>query len=204
MTLVVPLVASRLDAAADVIVQSFAADPGLLFVLPASADRERLGPSMARAMVRFVLRCGAPLATSPMVQGVGLWFPPDASAPSAEDLDEFGLSRLPAHIGPEASARFQRLMDRLDALHPQLAPEPHWYLAMLGVDPRAQRRGLGEALMRPVFDAADRDGATCYLELPTIENTRYYERRGFRVVAEVDIPGSDVHIWCMRREPGVR
>ena len=159
---------------------------------------------MARAMVRFVLRCGAPLATSPMVQGVGLWFRRTLPRRRLRTLDEFGLQPVPAQMGPEASARFQRLMDRLDALHPQLAPEPHWYLAMLGVYLCVQRLGLGEALMPPVFDAADRDGATCYLELPTIENTRYYERRGFRVVAEVDIPGSDVHIWCMRREPGVR
>jgi hypothetical protein len=55
--------------------------------------------------------------------------------------------------------------------------------------------------MNPVFAAADREGLRCYLEAPTEGNARYYERRGFRVVAETDIPDSDVHIWMMRREP---
>jgi predicted N-acetyltransferase YhbS len=93
------------------------------------------------------------------------------------------------------------LIDHLNVWHPQYAPEPHWYLAMLGVDPRWQRQGLGEALMRPVFELADRDSTPCYLEAPTLDNVRYYERRGFRVVAEGAIPESDVRIWMMRREP---
>ena len=55
--------------------------------------------------------------------------------------------------------------------------------------------------MCPVFAAADRDGLCCYLEAPTADNAHYYARRGFRVVAETDVPNSDVHVWLMRREP---
>ena len=55
--------------------------------------------------------------------------------------------------------------------------------------------------MHPVFATADRDGLCCYLEAPTAGNARYYERRGFQVVAETDIPDSNVHLWMMRREP---
>ena len=89
----------------------------------------------------------------------------------------------------------------LDALHPTYAPEPHWFLAMLGVDPAWQRQGLGAALMEPVFAQADREGVCCYLEAPTAENARYYANRGFRLVGETDVPASDVHIWLMRRNP---
>ena len=72
---------------------------------------------------------------------------------------------------------------------------------MLGVDPAWQRQGIGESLMQPVFAAADRDGLCCYLEAPTAGNALYYERRGFRVLAETDVPDSHVHVWLMRREP---
>ena len=197
----VPLTPTGVDAAAEVLVRSFADDPGVRFVLPDAADRDRLGPSLARAVVRYALRCGAPLVTVDPVCGVALWFPPAAPAPTAADLAETGLAGVPDRLGPEAWRRCTRLLDHLDALHPCYAPEPHWYLAMLGVDPPWQRRGIGEALMRPVFAAADRDGCCCYLEAPTAGNARYYERRGFRVVAETDVPGSDVHVWLMRREP---
>ena len=197
----VPLDPVGLDAAADVLVRSFADDPGLRFVLPDSADRDRLGPSLARAVLRYALRCGAPLVTRDVVRGVALWFPPEAPAPTDADLVDTGIAGVPEQIGPHAWQRCKRLLDHLDALHPRYAPDPHWYLAMLGVDPASQRQGIGEALMQPVFAAADRHGLCCYLEAPTAGNARYYERRGFRVVAETDVPDSDVHVWLMRREP---
>ena len=197
----VPLTSTNADAAADVLVRSFTDDPGLCFVLPEVADRARLGPSLARTVIRYALRCGAPLVTPDVVRGVALWFPPDAPAPTAADLAETGLAGVPEQIGPMAWQRCRRLLDHLDALHPRHAPDPHWYLAMLGVDPAWQRQGIGEALLRPVFAAADRDGLCCYLEAPTAGNARYYTRRGFRAVAETDVPGSDVRVWLMRREP---
>ena len=197
----VPLDPEHVEDAAGVLLRSFAADPGLCFVLPDATDRDRLGPSLARAVVRYAVRCGAPLVTPDAVRGVALWFPPDAPAPTDGDLAETGLAAVPAQVGPEAWRRFKRLLDHLDALHPRHAPEPHWYLAMLGVDPAWQRQGIGEALMRPVFAAADHAGVACYLEAPTEGNARYYARRGFRVMAETDVPDSDVHVWLMRREP---
>jgi GNAT superfamily N-acetyltransferase len=197
----VPLGPADLIGAADVLVRSFADDPGLRFVLPDSADRDRLGPSLAHAVLRYALRCGAPLVTPNVIRGVALWFAPGATAPPDADLAETGIAGIPDQLGPEAWQRLQRLLDHLDALHPRYAPEPHWYLAMLGVDPAWQRHGIGAALMRPIFAAADHEGLCCYLEAPTAENARYYERRGFRVVAETNVPDSDVHVWLMRREP---
>jgi ribosomal protein S18 acetylase RimI-like enzyme len=196
-----PLDPACIDDAAGVLVRAFAADPGLRFVLPDAAERERLGPSLARAVLRCALRCGVPLATPGTVRGAGLWFPPDAPTPTEVDLKETGLAAVPALIGAEAWGRFRSLLDHVDALHPHYAPDPHWYLAMLGVDPAWQRQRIGESLMRPVFAAADRAGVCCYLEAPTEDNAHYYARRGFRVVGETDIPGSDVHVWLMRREP---
>jgi len=197
----IPLAPADVESAAEVLVRSFAEDPGLLFVLPDPADRAWLGPSLARSVLRYTLQCGTPLVTPPPVRGVALWFPPDAPAPTQTDLQESGLADVPERLGPAAWGRFQRLLDHLDALHPRYAPDPHWYLAMLGVDPVHQRQGIGEALMRPVFAQADRDGVACYLEAPTAENARYYERRGFQIVAETDVPDSPVHVWLMRRDP---
>lgn len=197
----IPLTEIELEGAADVLTRSFAEDPGVLFVLPEATDRRRLGPGLANAMLRLALRCGKPLTTPHPVRGFALWFPPEAGEPSAVDLSLSGLAAVPERLGSGPWARCKVLIDHLNVWHPQYAPEPHWYLAMLGVDPRWQRQGLGEALMRPVFELADRDSTPCYLEAPTLDNVRYYERRGFRVVAEGAIPESDVRIWMMRREP---
>src|SRR4051794_36481747 len=135
----VPLTSVESDAAAAVLVHSFVDDPGLHFVLPGSADRQRLGLSLAQTVLRYAIRCGTPLVTPDVVRGFALWFPPDAPAPSEADLVETGLAAVPDQIGHAAWQRFKLLLDHLEALHPVYAPEPHWYLAMLGVDPAWQR-----------------------------------------------------------------
>lgn len=151
----------HVDAAVGVLVRSFADDSGLCFVLPDRVDRDRLGPSLAHAAIRYPLRCGAPLATPGAVRGVALWFRPDAGAPTGADRSETGLAGGPAQVEPEAWTRLERLLTHLDAFHPLHAPQPHWYVAMPGVDPAWQRQGISEALMAPVFAAADRDGLCC-------------------------------------------
>jgi ribosomal protein S18 acetylase RimI-like enzyme len=197
----IPLTIENLEPAAEVMEGAFAADPGLLFVLPDSQERNRLGSSLSRAMLRYCIRCGSPLTTPPPIRGVALWFAPEAAPPTRAELDETGIGRVPRQIGQEAWSRFERMLVHLDALHLEHAPDPHWYLAMLGVDPSHQRKGIGEQLMLGVFQAADSAGLACYLEAPTAGNARYYARRGFEVVAETDIPDSDVHVWMMRRDP---
>lgn len=198
---VLPLTDSHIPTAIGVLTRAFADDPGLLFVLPDLADRARLNAQLAEAALRYTLRCGAPLVTDDDVRGVALWFPPDAPMPTTRDFAESGIAAVPALIGESAWSRLARLIAHLDALHPIYAPEPHWFLGMLGVDPSWQRQGIGEALMSPVFAQADQERVSCYLEAPTAENARYYTSRGFRVVGETDVPESNVHIWLMRRDP---
>jgi len=68
------------------------------------------------------------------------------------------------------------------------------------VDPAWHREGIGEALLRADLASADRDGFSCSLEAPTADVARYHPRRGFREVAETDVPKSGVHVWLMRGE----
>ncbi len=55
--------------------------------------------------------------------------------------------------------------------------------------------------MRPVLAQADADGLLCYLETANPRNLPLYQRHGFQVVAEVDLPKGGPCIWTMKREP---
>ena len=90
-----------------------------------------------------------------------------------------------------------RLLDAVDRAHPH---EPHWYLAVLGVDPSMQGRGLGRALLEPVLDRCDEQFEPAYLETQKPDNLPFYERFGFRVVGEVSVAGSPT-MWRMWRDP---
>jgi len=90
-----------------------------------------------------------------------------------------------------------RLLAEVERKHPS---EPHWYLPLLGVDPRWQGRGIGGALLRVMLDRCDGEGTPAYLETQKPENVPYYERFGFMVVETIELPETPP-IWLMWREP---
>jgi ribosomal protein S18 acetylase RimI-like enzyme len=74
--------------------------------------------------------------------------------------------------------RALRFVRALEAKHPR---EPHYYLPFIGVAPQWQGRGFGAALMRPMLERCDAEGAPAYLEASTARNRALYERHGFEV-----------------------
>lgn len=90
--------------------------------------------------------------------------------------------------------RWGRVSEALDRIHPQ---EPHWYLAILGVDPAVQGQGQGSALLATWLCRVDADEAAAYLETDRFENVSFYRRVGFEVVRETQVLG--ISIWCMWR-----
>jgi GNAT superfamily N-acetyltransferase len=77
----------------------------------------------------------------------------------------------------------------------------HHYLSYLGVAPARQGNGLGTALLRPVLDRCDSQGAPAYLEATNKRNLPLYRRQGFEVREELDLPNGP-RLWTMWREPG--
>jgi len=71
----------------------------------------------------------------------------------------------------------------------------------VAVDPACQGRGIGSALMAPGLDACDQRGLPAYLETDTADNVRFYQRRGFRVLSRIDIPGAaELGMWTLQRD----
>ena len=84
---------------------------------------------------------------------------------------------------------------------PHLPPEPHWFLDHLAVAPERRGKGLGAALVELGVGFARRDGVPAFLETARSENIGFYERLGFRVVADEYAPGGGPRLWFMRSDP---
>ena len=71
----------------------------------------------------------------------------------------------------------------------------------MGVDPQWQGRGLGSKLMRPALETLDAQGMPAYLEASTPRSRALYERHGFTVTGEFNLPSGGPTLWQMWREP---
>jgi ribosomal protein S18 acetylase RimI-like enzyme len=107
-----------------------------------------------------------------------------------------------AQFRPTSRQRLMQVLGTMDSERSHLMRRPYWYLLVVGVDPAFQARGIGGRLIAPVLHRADEQGLPCYLETETESNVAFYQRRGFVVVAEKDVPGYHFHIWLMLREAG--
>jgi ribosomal protein S18 acetylase RimI-like enzyme len=163
------------ERAIDTVVTAFAADPVIRWMYPeAWRYLEHYGP--------FVQAFGGQAFgentawTLGAFKATAIWLSPQSK------LDDDAIANhLEATIESGKMADLFDVIGQMDATHP---PEPHWYLAWLGVDTALQGRGLGNELLAHCLQAVDADHAPAYLDNTNPRNIPFYERHGFRVIGE--------------------
>ena len=192
-----------LGDAARLLVRAFAADPIITHFLAAPRRRRFAFPAFFRALILEHLERRHVYGAwdEDRLVGVAVWAPPQGPPPS------FAM-RLRARLGhlvvrlffPRRACKLYRGFAATASLHPH---EPHWYLCFVGVDPNYQGRGVGQQLLAPVLQTADRDRALCYLETPFPATHEFYRRLGFELrPAAYPFEGAPP-LWSMVRRPGM-
>jgi GNAT superfamily N-acetyltransferase len=119
-------------------------------------------------------------------QGALVGFEPTRLAPDRPSLRQIGLL---LRQGPGATLRWGRVQAELAEIRPV---EPHWTLAMVGVDPVAQGRGLGAAVVARWVEGIARAPAPAWVETDRPELVPFYQRFGFEPRARREIFGVEV------------
>jgi GNAT superfamily N-acetyltransferase len=193
-----PATPDDVPAAAGALARAFEDDPAFNWVLPKAETRAaKLTVLFGVLLSKSMKMDFHEIYTTPEVAGVAAWGRPGAwRLPTRMMLPS--LPRLLLSMGIGGTVRFMRLMLAVEKRHPE---ERHWYLAALGTDPPKQRMGVGKTLVAPVLERCDKERLPAYLETQKPENVPYYERMGFKVTGEFDIPGGGPHLWLMWRDP---
>jgi ribosomal protein S18 acetylase RimI-like enzyme len=182
------------DALGGVLGRAYADDPVWTWVYP-QPDRGRRLARMFRSLLRGTRDRGATVLTDQATRGAAIWQRSDDRS-----LGVLGNLRMGTAM-VASGARIRRGQAVMRAIERQHPKEPHWYLAVLGTDPAHQGEGIGSALVRHVLDDPANTGEPAYLETETPANVPFYQRHGFEVVGEVDVPGGGPHLWLMWRNP---
>jgi ribosomal protein S18 acetylase RimI-like enzyme len=196
---IIRLQASQIPAASEVLAKAFENDPMFSYIFPKD-DGRRMG-KMKQLFISS-LRYSQPfdsIYTTDTLKGVAIWIPPGKYPMSLWQTIKLGLT-LPFQLGWGGMGRGIQLFNKIEECHNQYMPEPHWYLAVLGVEPVYQNQGVGGRLLEPILKQADGENLPCYLETDGEKNVSFYQKRGFQVVKAFELSGN-LRLWAMRREP---
>lgn len=192
------------DAAAALLTRAFQNDPLFEHACPDPFERARWLPWMFRWDAWRGFLSGETLGTSGRLHGVAVAVRPGVGPFTEADLARFDYERGRQVVGSEiwdrvGAALTAALKPAEEALH-EAVPEPHWYLDIIAVEPAAQGRGIGSALLHAVAALADADAVPIALLIDNPTPLKFYQRLGYEVVFEAPGPG-EVRWQGMRRDP---
>jgi GNAT superfamily N-acetyltransferase len=178
------------------LVRSFADDPVATFMFAGDRRRRRGLHAFFSSQIRRQYLPHGHVYTTDDLSGAALWGSPDLPRNGLREL----IQLLPAapYLVSAHTHRALQLLFEVDGLHP---PEPHWYLATLGVEPEWQGKGVGSTLLQATLAHIDERGDPAYLESSKERNVPFYARFGFEVIEELAPKAGRPVLWRMWREP---
>lgn len=190
----------QLAAAVDALVAAFATDPGWSVVLPAGRARR----SVLTAALSALVADGAhrdsllvALVDGGVVGAAIAWRPDYHPSPFRTPRYVIAAATI-LRVARLATVRLWLRWQAMRTADPR--GEPHWHLAVLGVRPDAQHRGVGRALLGAFLERVDTVGGATYLETSRPELVAWYGAVGFGVRQRLILPGG-APAWTMWRAP---
>ncbi len=183
------------DRSIKTLTLAFSADPFVRFCYPDPVSYLAHFPSFAEAFGGKAFTCGSAYHSADYL-GSALWLPPDTRA---EEKDVF--EDIERTLDPLITKTVFAVLNQLGINHPE---EPHWYLALIGVDVSHQGQGIASKLLKPMIDKFDREECLAYLESTNAANIPLYERFGFDLAGRIVVDDCPPLFPMVRRPQACR
>jgi GNAT superfamily N-acetyltransferase len=170
---------------------AFCADPLFRYCYPDPQHYLEYFPGLVEAVGGRSYDCGRAFHDGDLL-GTSLWLPPNICS---DDEAVYG------HVEKTVELRkVDTVFSILNHLGTSRPSEPHWHLALIGVDAAHQGQGLGSLLLHAMLDEIDREERLTYLVSTNPRCVGLFERFGFQklgIIACGDAPP----LLPMIREP---
>ncbi|MEY2425327.1 MAG: hypothetical protein QOI61_899 [Actinomycetota bacterium] len=188
--------AADIEPLSRALARAFEDDPLTEFITPERNRLARLERFFASDLRHIHLPHDEVWTTTEGHQGGALWAPPGKwrRTPAEALRSAPTMLRVLGRRTPQALS----VLSAIERAHP---PGDHYYLGGLGTDPAHQGTGVGSAVLAPVLARCDEEGIGAYLESSKEKNVPFYNRHGFEVTRELQLPNGGPPIWLMWREP---
>jgi len=189
-----------LGPAVEMLYRAFAENAMMRFLASAARGGERAVRENFTHVLRRARVNGIVMRTSPRYEGVAVWF-----------LQGFARSSPPLDMRIAwymlRAFRFRDIRTllpfyiKIEQAHARIIRHPHYYLEVLGVDPKFRGQGYSSKLLRPVLAHADQYRKKCYLETQSARNVSLYQHFGFEVMDTIPVDFDAVPYTLMLRKP---
>jgi hypothetical protein len=186
-----------LEPAIRMLTRAFWSYPLLTHFCPEESKRQKLSDNLMAVPVYTCFRYGEVYVTSDHLEGAAVWTPSSEYPVSFWRLLRSVPLRHLLGTMNSSTARLNMIDSQLNEIHQRLAPYPHYYLEILGVDPEHQKKGFSSRLIKPVLQILETQNLACYLETQDPRDVIIYQHFGFNVIDESAIPDTPLSSWAM-------
>jgi ribosomal protein S18 acetylase RimI-like enzyme len=198
---IVRLSKQQVGQAGAMLTRAFFDDPKLTHLIPDITTKKELSRYLFEFELQYGINYGDVYTTSPAVEGVAVWLPSAKSEITFWRAFRSGGMVLQKRLGKQIMDRLMSFSTEIDVLHKKHAPNPHYYLFFIGVDPAYQKKRVASRLITPMLGWLDMQKLPCYLNTQNEHNIGLYEHYGFQVVEQVVLPDSGIVHTAMQRNP---
>lgn len=190
---------ATLDALAD----ALHPDPFYAALTPEMTDDPAIWRERLRAYFAYALDEAREYGIVEFVRGsnagAAIWLLPQAPG-IAEKLQQTKNAALEKILTPRGFENYRAIIENMTPHAERVVPRDAWYLSILGIAPKLQGRGWGKQLLAPTIARADAQRVPCFLETFSPRTLRFYERAGFRIVAQHAEHITQSDYWIMVRD----
>ena len=190
---------SDIEKAGLVLADAFANDPIWEQVLEGCSREQR--SFWFQNPVRFCMKYGHAMATSPEIEGFIGWLPGEYSEMTFIRMLKSGIAGSGRKVGWRPMIRMMPLRVFETDRKKHMRDNPYIYVMVVGVSPKFQGQGFGRKLLRSVIYESEKGGLPVYLETSTEKNAAMYNHLGFKTLAEINLPKFNLTQWEMLHEP---
>jgi hypothetical protein len=171
-------------------------------IIPDDDKRKKLLPFFMKTIIRYALKYGTLVATSPDIEGAVFYLTPDQLPISTWKMIKSGALKTLLKWPWKCSSRFMKITNFQDEKLNIHAPQPFTYLANGAVRQDKQGMGIISRFVKSIIIDMDNKGIGCYCETFKKSNAKLYNNLGLKLVAEYSVPDTELTMYCHTHNVG--